>query len=281
VRWPDRIKTGGAIEPQFVTTPVSVVDLVPTIFDALGLATAPEMTGVSLLQPGLATARDTVFTEDSNHDIADLNDPLQTLQARVAIRDGWKLILPFNNASRTNGNPQLYHLYDTSTGSPVDPHENTNLAGSNPVLVSELTTAIEDWYHGRFGFWIAHPSRGLALADRGFDADPDGDSLANGLEAWFGTRPDQFDAGLTAVAVDGTTFTFSHPRNENAPSDLSGFYEWSPNLADWYAGDGIDGPAGGPAVLISPNTVDTTTTVTATASEPLERLFLRIGVLQQ
>jgi hypothetical protein len=28
-----------------------------------------------------------------------------------------------------------------------------------------------------------------------------------------------------------------HPQNENPPSDLAGFYQWSPNLVDWYAGE--------------------------------------------
>ena len=37
VRWPDRIKPGGAIEPQIVRTPVSMVDMVPTVHHALGL----------------------------------------------------------------------------------------------------------------------------------------------------------------------------------------------------------------------------------------------------
>ena len=57
-----------------------------------------------------------------------------------------------------------------------------------------------------------------------------------------------------------------------------GFYQWSPNLVDWYGGG--DGPAGGPTVTISPITIGTTTTVTATASEGLDRLFLRAGVTQ-
>jgi hypothetical protein len=69
-----------------------------------------------------------------------------------------------------------------------------------------------------------------------------------------------------------------HPQNENPPSDLAGFYQWSPNLVDWYAGDELEGPAGGPTVTISPNTVGTTT-VTVTASEVLGSLFLRAGVM--
>ena len=63
---------------------------------------------------------------------------------------------------------------------------------------------------------------------------------------------------------------------------MTGFYEWSPDLAAWYAGDGVEGPAGGPTVTIAATTVGTTTTTTATAtaSEALDRLFLRVGVMQ-
>ncbi|GEM_PF-1757598 len=63
---------------------------------------------------------------------------------------------------------------------------------------------------------------------------------------------------------------------------MTGFYEWSPDLAAWYAGDGVEGPADGPTVTIAATTVGTTTTTTATAtaSEALDRLFLRVGVMQ-
>ena len=69
---------------------------------------------------------------------------------------------------------------------------------------------------------------------------------------------------------------------------MTGFYEWSPDLAAWYAGDGVEGPADGPTVTIADTTVGTTTTTTATAtatatasaSEALDRLFLRVGVMQ-
>jgi hypothetical protein len=59
---------------------------------------------------------------------------------------------------------------------------------------------------------------------------------------------------------------------------VSGFYEWSPNLVDWYASG--NGPGGGPTVILVPDTVGTTTTVTASASEALDILFLRAGASQ-
>ena len=72
--------------------------------------------------------------------------------------------------------------------------------------------------------------------------------------------------------------TVDHPQNENPPSELNAFYEWSPNLLDWY-GSGI-GPAGGATMTIVPVTTGNSTTVTATASEALTQLYLRIGVMQ-
>jgi acyl-CoA thioesterase-1 len=84
--------------------------------------------------------------------------------------------------------------------------------------------------------------------------------------------------GLTVVSHNGLTTTFTHPQNENPPDDVTGFYQWSQNLNDWYAGDDVDGPLDGPTVALVPNTVGTTTTVTATASEAMDSLFLRAGL---
>ena len=125
--------------------------------------------------------------------------------------------------------------------------------------------------------WIA----GYDVAGQtGFTQDPDGDGIENGLEAWFGTRPDEFSPGLTSPATDGMTTTFSHPGNENPPSDVTSFYEWSVNLLDWYAGDGVDGPVGGLTIGITPEYSGETATVTATASEASGHLFLRVGAQQ-
>jgi hypothetical protein len=130
---------------------------------------------------------------------------------------------------------------------------------------------------GTFGGWISGFEVGGLT---GFEDDFDQDGLGNGLEAWFGTDPGEFNPGLAGLTTDGTTTTFTHPQNANPPSDLTGFYQWSPNLQDWYAGDGIEGPGDGPTVGIFPNTGGTTTTVTVTASETMGRIFLRAGVMQ-
>jgi len=140
VRWPDRIKAGGALPPQFVTHPVSLVDLVPTVLHAVGLEPTPDMTGVNLLDLDAVTARTTIFGEDSHHNMLSFPDPSQSLEARFAIRDGWKLILFEDTTS------ELYHLYDSGSGAPIDPFETNDLSADNPIIISNLTAAIEEWY---------------------------------------------------------------------------------------------------------------------------------------
>ena len=151
------------------------------------------------------------------------------------------------------------------------------LSGSGGLSLSELQFFTADTAPpaNTFANWIGGYAVG-ELTD--FGDDVDGDNLTNELEAWFGTHPGQFNAGLSEFSIDGTTTGFEHPQNDDPPSDLSGYYEWSTNLKDWYASG--NGPGDGLTVSFVPNTVGTTTTVTATASEALDCLFVRVGVMQ-
>jgi arylsulfatase A-like enzyme len=275
VRWPDRIKPGGAIEPQIIRTPVHMVDMAPTIHHALGLPVPPEMQGINLLDPAAVSARGTICGSDHDVEILTLSDPTESLENRWAVRNGWKLIL------NTSGTKELYQLYNGSI--PVDPHERTNLAASNPKLVNELTMEIVNWYSplpNNYDSWIGDPALGIAPANRGFDLDFDNDGLSNGVEAWFGTDPRAFNPGLVELATNGLITTFRHPRNSLAPANLTGSYEWSTDMATWYAGNGIAGPPGGPTVNIVASPEQNATTVTSTSSQALPRLFLRARATQ-
>jgi len=127
-----------------------------------------------------------------------------------------------------------------------------------------------------FKTWIA--SYGLDPGQQGLSDDPDGDGIPNGFEAWFGTHPGEFSTGITGVGGNGLNFTFNHPMSVNPPADLSASYLWSPDLIDWYAGDGVDGPAGGATVLFEVTITEQAAQVTGTPDTEMDQMFSRIAL---
>ena len=231
------------------------------------------MRGIDLLDPAAVAARGTVCGSDHDVEILTLSDPTESLESRFAIRDGWKLIL-FTNGTKelfisTTAPPRSIRTR-RATSPPATRNSSANCRWrSSTGMPSPTTTtrgsAIPRW----------HRSRGPRLGSRSRRRQ-----LPNGIEAWFGTDPGTFSQGITEVATNGNVTTFSHPQNPNPPGDLVGTYEWSPNLIDWYAGDGVAGPPGGPTLVIVPNTSGAATTVSATASEATESIFLRAVVVE-
>ncbi len=132
-----------------------------------------------------------------------------------------------------------------------------------------------------FSIWMANADFGLRVEDRAFDADPDGDTLANGLEAWFGTHPGVANAGLTILMTEANETRIQHPQNPNPPANLSASYEWSPDLSDWFPPDGVSGPTNGTKATSLMETTDGIRTVTITTTPELGALFLRLAVTQE
>lgn len=132
-----------------------------------------------------------------------------------------------------------------------------------------------------FADWISDLAFGIDPATRGFTDDPDGDDIANGLEAWFGTHPGQSSKCLIATEASENTLIFTHPRNPNTASDLSGRYLWSKDLVTFHeAGAITDG------ITVTFNAMPDSpspgiTTVTATVSgSATDRIFVKAAVEQ-
>jgi len=118
--------------------------------------------------------------------------------------------------------------------------------------------------------------------DSNLDDDPDEDDVPNGIEAFFGSNPNEASpGGLIALRLSGTQKTLTHPQSDQPPTDLQLSYSWSIDLADWYDCDGIDGPDSGETVDVSSEIVDGTATVTVTPSDEMGCLFLRAKVQEK
>ena len=147
LRWPGHIASG-----RDETTLVGSIDIAPTILSAAGLETPAAMTGLNLLDPVLLQKRDRLFGALFAHTAVDAHDPVANLKYRYMVReDGWKIILPYlPNKDVTlmiNGavadwmrlEPELYNVLS-------DPHEETNLAGTEPERLQAMQAELEQWW---------------------------------------------------------------------------------------------------------------------------------------
>lgn len=94
-----------------IDTPMGLVDVAPTMFDALGIATPDSFEGSSQLKKmaGQAPASQSVA-------VSGFMDNWRTI-----VTGDWKLIM------KGNLDPRLYHL-------PTDPSEQTNLINEQPMV---------------------------------------------------------------------------------------------------------------------------------------------------
>jgi uncharacterized sulfatase len=139
VRTPIMVRWPGHAEPRReAETPVSSIDLAPTILAACGLKPTPEMQGLNLLDAAALSKREAVFGASYSHDAADVNDPAKNLWSRWVVKGWWKLILPEPNQP-LGKEPELYDLK-------ADPDEKENLAAQQPNKVQEFRALLDRWY---------------------------------------------------------------------------------------------------------------------------------------
>jgi uncharacterized sulfatase len=132
VRWP------GKVPVKRIDTPVSSIDIAPTILEAAGLGRGRQMKGVNLLDPVEVADRREIFGTVFTHDIMDISDPVASLKHRWIIRGRWKLIVPHS----ANIRDAAIRLFDIVS----DPGETKNFADDRPETVYELYDLIQQWW---------------------------------------------------------------------------------------------------------------------------------------
>ena len=152
IRTPIMIKYPGIVEPGINTkNVVSNVDIVPTIQSLLGLAKR-NLPGIDVLDEEQLNHRSAVFAESYDHDIANVDDPTQTLLYQIAVENRWKLLIPntdmiMNNATTRSEEISGYYSKEIQLFNLTkDPNETINVAAEYPEEVDRLTTIINNWW---------------------------------------------------------------------------------------------------------------------------------------
>ena len=135
VRWPSKIA------PRTSEVPISSLDILPTVLDAVGVKRPADLPGLNLLDEAAVAKRETVFGECFTHDSRDLQNPAASLRWRWLVRGDWKLIVP----AAQNESDGVVELFDLK----ADPQEAKNLAATEPNRVSALTKVLDAWWMGR------------------------------------------------------------------------------------------------------------------------------------
>ena len=129
---------------------VSSIDLFPTVLAATGARTPKDLPGLNLLENlrnEKVIKRKGIFGESFAHDIADIENPEDSLLFRWTIEGKWKLLLTYDGEvnryktthPREEKRPQLFNLLK-------DPNEENNLAEQNPGVVAKLVANIDNWW---------------------------------------------------------------------------------------------------------------------------------------
>ncbi len=138
IRTPVMARFPGKIDPQVINTPVSSLDLAPTILEFAGLSVPCGMKGINLTDNEALQKRDTVYGDIYLHNAIDIHDPSKNLKWRWMVQGDWKVILP-NPEVQANDIPELYHIT-------LDPYEKINLYEKRPEVAKQLTQDLNDWW---------------------------------------------------------------------------------------------------------------------------------------
>lgn len=139
LRTPILVSWPGTIAPQRIDTPVSTIDIAPTVLSACGIVPEHPLPGQDLRRIAddpAACPRTEIFGEIFDHDVADIDEPARSLQFRWLLKEGrWKLIVPTGADASTE-------LYDVQ----ADPTEVKNLAREQPAMVRQLREDLDAWW---------------------------------------------------------------------------------------------------------------------------------------
>lgn len=154
LRTPVIVRMPGQVAPaRDETTPVSSIDIAPTILSVTGLRKVREMAGLNLMDRAATAKRNAAYGAVFSHTGVDTNRPVSNLKYRWVIQDRWKLIVPFeaNRSLRLwEGQPETAwsverELFDLR----ADPGERTSVLAARPEVARRLEGMLNRWWSAR------------------------------------------------------------------------------------------------------------------------------------
>ena len=151
VRQPIMFSWKGVIKPGMRGEQLcSAIDMFPTALAAAGAAIPEQSPGLNLLpvlKSGDPTPRKECFGESFAHDVANIDEPEDSLVYRWVVDGKWKLLLTYDGKlgryasshPRAEKRPQLFDLL-------ADPTEDKNVASENPEVVARLAAKLQAWW---------------------------------------------------------------------------------------------------------------------------------------
>ncbi len=188
---------------------VSSIDIYPTILGAAGFKPPAGLPGLDLstnLRSGAGIGDRIIFGEGYAHNVADLDNPAESLLRLWCIENEWKLILTPSRKA-----PHTEDIYDRdTTGVQLyqvvqDPHETRDLASAHPDRVARLRREIERQYPQWAGLMSGDqvPGGGIHSGSPALAADSTpaaGELLYNGIRLPMAWPPDRDRSDRVAMA---------------------------------------------------------------------------------
>jgi arylsulfatase A-like enzyme len=137
LRTPIMLHYPAKVKPAMVDTPVSSIDLFPTLLKLCGIA-APSTPGIDLTDPAAVAARSTIYGECFHHNFQDMDIPSTSLRFRWVLEGGKKLIVP-QAKLEPDAKTELYDVL-------ADPTEEKDLSGADAATVGALAAKLDAWW---------------------------------------------------------------------------------------------------------------------------------------
>jgi hypothetical protein len=218
----DTTGTATATVSQTTTTPVTFPNNAPTLTSISALTGASEYTPFTISYATLAAAAD-----EADLDGNPLSFRIESVTTGTLTKDGIAI-----SAGSTLLSTGENVVWTPATGASGLLSAITVRAWDGSLASSTAVQVYVNVAAGTFASWAA--ACGLDATNNGFNADPEGDGIANGLELVLGGAPRSSSSSVLPTASNsGGYFTFTFTRTDDSEGKATLVVQYSTDFSTW------------------------------------------------